>query len=59
MEFVTEIAPGLAIVGGIVLWAHACGEVAKMKREISSAMEKVSDAESWDEARKLLKGMVD
>ena len=55
VEILTEIVPGLVVLGYVVLWWQAHLDLLALRRKLSELVTTLSEAESWDEASTLLK----
>ena len=55
LEYLTEIVPGLVILGSLLLWWQAHVDLCSLRKEWSELVATLSEAESWNEASTLLK----
>ena len=59
IEVLTEIVPGLVVLGYVLLWWQAHMDLCMVKREWSEFVSMLAKADSWDEASILLKAYND
>lgn len=59
VEYLTEIMPGLVILGCLLLWWQAHLDLMALRRQLSDLVTTLSEADSWDEASILLKAYND
>ncbi len=59
LEYLSEIVPGLVILGSLLLWWQAHLDVCSLRREwdakLSELLSSLGKAESWTEANAILK----
>ena len=58
-EYLTEIMPGLVILGCLLLWWQAHLDLMALRRKLSDLVTTLSEADSWDKATALLKAYDD
>ena len=55
LEYLSEIVPGLVILGCLLLWWQSHADLCSLKREWSEFVSTLAQADSWDEATNILK----
>lgn len=55
LESLSEIVPGLVILGYLLLWWQAHADMCSLRREWSELASSLAEADSWTEASTLLK----
>ncbi len=56
LEYLSEIMPGLVILGCLLLWWQAHLDLYRLRREWKAKVSELAEADSWDEASTMLKG---
>lgn len=54
-EYLSEIVPGVVILGSLLLWWQAHTDLCALKLKWSEFVSTLAEAESWDEASSVLK----
>jgi hypothetical protein len=55
VEYLSEIMPGLVILGYLLLWWQAHADLCSLRREWDKKLSELAAADSWTEASILLK----
>ena len=55
LEILSEVVPGLVILGCLLLWWQAHSDLCSLRREWSEFVSTLAKADSWDEATTILK----